>query len=218
MQHEARKVGAVPIYMNGGSGLFLVDTYEAAKTFAESMQQAYRNKTRGGASITCVIQELPEDENIPNDLDGIMKYDLGNILELMRYRLREAKDSPSSVIALASHPFMRPCQACGIEYAEEKDAREQEEPDALYFPSCLKKRSKDYKVKDRIDWILPLVQKSENVPQEYLWDRILFYLNNAGYEIPEGTQRPNDFNEFRRFTKAKEYLGLIYADANGMCN
>ena len=28
--------------------------------------------------------------------------------------------------------------------------------------------------------------------------------------------RPNDFNDFRNFGRAKDYIGLIYADGNGM--
>src|SRR5205814_1003227 len=36
------------------------------------------------------------------------------------------------------------------------------------------------------------------------------------YFLPPKTQRPKDFNAFRDFTQGKEYLGLIYADANGM--
>jgi CRISPR-associated protein Cmr2 len=42
---------------------------------------------------------------------------------------------------------------------------------------------------------------------------------DIGYSLPPDTSeldRPSDFNEFRRFTQSKEYLGLIYADANNM--
>jgi CRISPR-associated protein Cmr2 len=55
-----------------------------------------------------------------------------------------------------------------------------------------------------------------------LWERILSLLNDEGYVWPpeaelEKLDRPNDFNEFRQFAEAsKDYIGLIYADANNM--
>jgi hypothetical protein len=36
------------------------------------------------------------------------------------------------------------------------------------------------------------------------------------YDLPPLTQRPRDFNVFINFKGAKDYLGLIYADANNM--
>jgi CRISPR-associated protein Cmr2 len=50
-----------------------------------------------------------------------------------------------------------------------------------------------------------------------LWGRILQSLGE-NYLPPKSPlpQRPKDFNVFREFTHGKEYLGLIYADANNM--
>ncbi len=50
----------------------------------------------------------------------------------------------------------------------------------------------------------------------------LFNLDDEGYAWPPESEldkldRPNDFNEFRQFAEAsKDYIGLIYADANNM--
>ncbi len=146
------------IYTNGGSGLFLVDT-ERAKEFGERVQQRYREKTSAGASVTFALQELPD--HIKNSsVDKIMAEDLGETLELLRYKLRIAKNHTPDFITLPSHPFIRPCSSCG--------------------------------------------------------NRILYYLDEAKYTVLPNTERPADFNEFRQFTEAKEYLGLIYADANNM--
>jgi hypothetical protein len=52
-----------------------------------------------------------------------------------------------------------------------------------------------------------------------MWDHILRYLKAEDYSFPddpEGLDRPNDFNEFHQFTETRDYLGLIYADANNI--
>ena len=49
-----------------------------------------------------------------------------------------------------------------------------------------------------------------------MWSQLLHCLREKHYVIPDGTERPHDFNAFREFKGGKEYFGLIYADANGM--
>ncbi len=46
------------IYANGGSGLFVVDE-DKADYFCQQVQQAFKNVSGDGASITCFVQELP---------------------------------------------------------------------------------------------------------------------------------------------------------------
>src|SRR5205823_3809314 len=102
------------IYVNGGSGLFLIDE-KIANHFGTSVQKAFREVTGGGSSVTYVVQELPI--GAPSDIDQLLKYPLGETLSLMRYRLRAKKDTSCAILALPSHPFLRQCSACGIEYA-----------------------------------------------------------------------------------------------------
>ena len=45
---------------------------------------------------------------------------------------------------------------------------------------------------------------------------MLGYLQHLNYRLPPDTERPENLNVFRTFRGAKDYLGLIYADANGM--
>ena len=211
MESLARSVdpNAVQVYANGGSGLFLLDS-DKADDFGKMVQGEYRRQTGGGASITYVVQEIPER------IKDVWHNDIWDILELLRYRLREKKNSPPDVFALPSHPFMRPCEACGIEYAEGHDttgARDPDEQDALYCASCLRKRDEDDNVRGCIEDLLEMKPSSAVSP---LWDTLITDLRNINYRLPHRTKRPSDFNVFRNFKGAKDYLGLIYADANGM--
>jgi len=216
MKNIAARIGKEfidPIYMNGGSGLFVVYS-DKAELFCQNVRQEYGELTGGGASITYAIVDLPESKS-----DNVRKADLKDELELLRYYLRKNKNSPLDKMLLPSHPFMHPCDACGILYAEKRDRTGDQDPDELdrfYCTSCLKKRVEDSKVKKRIPDVLGLIKRKEDLPDEYLWDRILCHLNKVEYDILPGTKRPNDFNEFRLFSESKEYLGLIYADGNGM--
>lgn len=220
------------IYANGGSGLFLIDV-DKADHFGQMVQGAFREATGGGATVTYFIQKLPSDA--PDDIDELLDYPLGDTLELMRYCLQEAKDSPADItrydssekdrpadlIALPSHPFMRLCDACGVEYASpdekrKKVSRDSGEENELYCVSCQKKRRRDADVKQRIEWHLD-PDRSRKVDDEFLWVHLIDGLLEKQYRIPsKETDRPHDFNVFRNFKGAKDYLGLIYADANSM--
>ncbi len=200
---------AEEVYANGGSGLFLLDS-DKAKDFGQKVKEEYRKKTGGGASITYVEQEIPAN------IKDVWHDDIWDILELLRYRLREEKNSPPDVLALPSHPFMRPCHACGIEYAEGHDKTgvpDPDERDALFCASCLRKREEDDNVRDCIE---DLLEKNPSSTASPLWDTLIAVLRNINYRLPRGTKRPSDFNVFRNFKGAKDYFGLIYADANGM--
>lgn len=223
MRDKATSYGAVPIYTNGGSGLFLIDA-EKAESFGEEIQKQYREVTGGGSSITFVILDLPD--GAPDNLEELMNYDLKEPLELLRYRLREKKNSPSDVVSFPSHPFMRLCDACGVRYAhgevkEQVEVQDPGEGDGLYCISCIKKRRRN-------KFIIQLIKstikrgkfKRASYDNEYLWVELIRLLRSdevgGEYVLPEDAERPEDFNVFREFKGAKEYLGLIYADGNGM--
>lgn len=217
MEEVARQHGIEikAIYTNGGAGLFVVDA-DRAQEFKLLVQQRYREMSKGRASVIGVVQELPDEA--PERIEDLMDYNLQHQLELMRYRLRMEKDSPPDVIALPSHPFMRPCNSCGNNYAE-NEHHDPGEPNTFYCASCLGKQDEDGRIKQHISGTVERIDKGERVKEVYLWDRILRYLKEAGYNFkgePKRLDRPNDFNEFYHFTEAKDYLGLIYADANNM--
>lgn len=206
------------IYANGGSGLFLIEA-ERADDFGKSVQKACNELTGYSASVTYIVQELPPDA--PQEIDRLLKYPLAETLSLMRYRLRTQKDIPLDSPDLPSHSFMRICDACGIRYAcpdldgEEKSdvERDVDEENNLYCISCQLKRKRDSRVRKEY---IPLIEARQPAPDEYLWDYLIKNLRAEKYNIPPRTDRPHDFNVFRNFKGAKEYLGLIYADANGM--
>jgi len=199
MLHEAHThdIRVKPIFTNGGAGLFLVDK-EGAEDFGHFVQNAYLEETEGRASITYVVQSLPAKiENLT--IEEIEKEDLGDTLELLRYRLHDAKNNPSGLIAITSHPFMHPCDSCGIAYAEKEITQPPDEA-GLYCMSCIRKREEDDRVKIHIPDRIHSPSHSQQLPPQYLWDRVLTQLNTLKYVIPQRTQRPNDFNEFRLFT------------------
>jgi len=202
---------AKTIYAHGGSGLFLIDA-DRADEFGQRVQWKYRDESRGGASITYVVQDLPA--NVTDVSDD----DIWETLELMRWRLREAKDKPPEAITLPSHPLMRPCDSCGVEYADaERKAkagiRDPGEESALFCASCLKKREQDNEVKRLISSI---VRGKTTSDETYLWDYLISHVRNEYDDLTPETERPHDFNVFRNFKGTRDYFGLIYADANNM--
>src|SRR5579885_3836445 len=103
---------AEEVYANGGSGMFLVEgNREAAEELGRLIQKEYANQTKGGATISFAVQELP---------DGVdpWKGDIKDLLDLLNLRLLTAKTKPQDILTLPSHPFMRPCDSCGSQYAE----------------------------------------------------------------------------------------------------
>ena len=232
MVEMARESSAHLIYAHGGSGLFLIDE-DKADVFGKRVQRAFLDTSRGSSSITYAVQRLPT--GISENIEKLMKYDLSRELELVRYKLREEKGYANGTVALPSHPFLRLCDSCGLEYAEKKES--DREVAFFYCASCKEKHDEDERVKESIaDTVKALREERsrrlastsnstqpmpEMESQRFLWDRILFYLEKTDYKglfdrtqpVPE---RPGDFTMFRHFPRSKAYLGLIYADANNI--
>ncbi|GEM_PF-728240 len=211
-KHEAKKV-----YAHGGSGLFLVPA-EKADAFREKVQRAYREKTKGGAAITAVAWPAPEH------ITGIGDEDIGDALDLLQWQLQEEKLHPSPVLALPSHPFLRLCDSCGSEYADAEEhvddsgkkivvPRAPDEANQQYCASCQQKRVRDGEVKGFLKRFVTGHGAFENDP---LWHEIIKRLGKMNYDLTSRPQRPKDFNIFREFKGAKNYLALVYADANNM--
>jgi hypothetical protein len=213
MVEFAESYHAQKVYAHGGSGLFLVPT-EHLGTFSQQVQQAYQDLTGGGASVTCVDVPLPEHVN------DIGSDDIANTLELLQWRLQEEKAYAPTFLALPSHPFLRPCDSCGVEYVdgskEDEDVKHDPgEENERYCKKCQNKRIRDTNVKKIIEEI-EAVQGKRKTYEEHLWDQIIFRLREMDYHLPPLTERPKDFNVFRNFKGSKDYLALVYADANGM--
>lgn len=212
MTQLAERYDAKMVYANGGSGQFIVAT-ELANSFGKEVQQNYLATTGGGASITFVSVPLPEHIiNISND-------DIADTFKLLQWRLQEEKQHPPEIFASPSHPFLRLCDSCGTEYTDaQKESREviraEDEQDEQYCASCQLKRARDSDIKGFIKDI----EAGKRTPydDEYLWNEIIPGLRKMDYNLPPETERPNDFNIFSNFKGAKNYLSLIYADANNM--
>jgi hypothetical protein len=231
---QIKSFKAEKVYANGGSGMFLIEgDREAAEKLGRLIQKEYANQTKGGATISFAVQELP---------DGVdpWKGDIKDILDLLNLRLLTAKTKPQDILTLPSHPFMRPCDSCGSQYAENKDLKGTRDPvdeRKRYCESCLAKRKEDEAVRGAIGTIIDAhdYRRQHNIEKitiekiidewihagrdikkrSYIWEQIVNALPGT-YEIPPETERPSDFNEFRNIPGGKEYLGLIYADGNSM--
>lgn len=213
-----QRYDASPVYAHGGSGLFYVAT-ENADAFGKKVQQAYHRETGGGASITFARLPLPDKISKEN----IRREDLTEFMEILQWRLQEEKLCSPTSLALASHPFMRLCDACGIQYTDasiplKELSRNSDETDQLYCTSCQNKRKQGRVVDQRVQRLIPFNSFADKnlPPNEYMWTTIIERLHELGYDMPEKTERPDDFDVFRNFKGAKDYLGLIYADGNNM--
>lgn len=106
------------------------------------MQQAFRDLTDDGASISFVIQDLPEDA--PHDIGALLNYRMPDTLAFMRHRLREAKNTSSDLMVLPSHPFMCLCDACGIEYSmPEKTKVSRDSGEEMNSIACVVNKSEE---------------------------------------------------------------------------
>lgn len=213
MTRLANRYQAKKVYANGGSGQFIVAT-ELVDSFGKQVQQEYLAVTGGGASITFVSTPLPEH------IVDINEDDITDTFELLQWLLQEEKQHSPEALASASHPFMRICDSCGVEYADAQKKsrdviRDVDEQDEQYCAVCQLKRARDGKIKDFIEKFIK--EAGKRAPHdEYLWNEIITRLRAMDYKVDEKTERPSDFNVFRNFKGAKDYLGLIYADANSM--
>jgi hypothetical protein len=214
--HEAEaEFGAAKIYAYGGSALFLVNS-DGAEPLGKAVQERYHDRTGGGASITYAIQPIP-DNDAPDPLTATKlngDVEMADVLDMLRFRLRLAKDGQrvDSMNALPSHALLCTCNSCGVNYAEEIDPTDPDEPDGRYCRVCKGKRDKNRDNNREL-------REARKIPlsDETLWGRVIHSLGESYLpstsSLPE---RPEDFNAFRQFTRGKDYLGLIYADANNM--
>lgn len=216
---DDKEFHATPVYTNGGAGLFLVDgDKEVAKKFGQRVQQAYSEETKGGASITFAVAEIPAN------IQDAWIDDIWDILELLRYKLAKKKNIPPGVSTLPSHPFLHLCDACGTRYAARRDydeARDEISREKRYCEVCIAKRREDGKVKEGIDDIIEerksIGEVKSSVTHPFVWKKVIDFLSGDYINsIPDGTERPSDFNELRGIAGGKNYLALIYADGNGM--
>jgi hypothetical protein len=217
------------IYAHGGSALFIVDS-DQAEALGKAVQKLYHEETGGGASITYAIQEVPDygaqDIMTAKKLNGNIT--MADVLKLLRLRLRLAKDSLQmkmspedgaqrddqlAYVALPSHALLCTCESCGVAYAQDL-WRDSDDPDdeGRYCRVCIGKHEEDREVKKRLR-----NARKTSLLAKTLWGHILESLGES-YLPPTSPvpERPKDFNVFREFTHGKEYLGLIYADANSM--
>jgi hypothetical protein len=169
--------GSLCIYANGGTGLFAVPA-DVVNKVAEEAAAEY---AAAGASATSAWVPVPEGWSRDTDL--------GPQLRLLAHRMRVAKDERPSHAVLASSPFLRPCEACGVEYSRrlKRDRRRQR-----LCPACLTRRE----------------HRTEATWAEDLRKAM-------GPELGS-ISAPDDFEDIAEASQPGGYIGLIYADGNSM--
>ncbi|WP_069802938.1 Cas10/Cmr2 second palm domain-containing protein [Thermogemmatispora onikobensis] len=216
------------VYANGGSGLFLL-AEDKSEEFVRRVQARYREETQGGATVTGAVQRLPAELAEPD----LWQANLLQQLDLLRYKLRRAKDCPPAIVALPSHPLLQLCDSCGLAYAAGQSPwREPRGEEQRYCPVCLQKRREDAQIKKSIDGLVDAklsgkaLDSAHGAKQAVLWKKLiellpLDYFQEAGQ--PCKPERPRDIDTLRAVASSgrgsgsvRDYLGLIYADGNGM--
>lgn len=218
MKRLADQYNAKRVYTNGGSGMFLVeDSEERARDLGKAIQRIYLEKTESGATISFAVQRIPDDiDDVWHD-KRVHPY-----MRLLHYRLLQAKGSSHQKIeVLPSHPFMRPCDACGTRYAEKRYTGPSADPDdqeRCYCAACLGKRAEDHDVRGGIEQLVKDKVITGNVAERpenpFAWEKLIGMLPPS--YLKPNTIRPSDFNELEGLSGGKDYMALIYADANQM--
>jgi hypothetical protein len=189
------------IYAHGGSGLFLVPT-ERVTAIITALQRRY-HETTAAAGVTGVELALPEGFDLHSPLPSHWKH--------LGLRLRVAKDGNPDYAGRVAHPFLKACDSCGVFPAAQRFPEPGGEP-ALLCRSCAAKRAEDQRIKRQI----PQVIQQEIKPNDaLLWHRLVHALQQSGYPI-HNRERPDDFTQLGEQSRPQGYLGLIYADGDGM--
>lgn len=197
LQAEIDRIAGITVYANGGGALAIVNQ-EDAEPLIHRVTQLYRQQTET-ASITGIDVPIEgPDEQFRSELS------------LLRYKLRMAKDGAyrhHAVDLPMTHSLLRFCQSCGYRHATTTI-----EDGTIVCHSCQQKRVYDRRVLLDIEqWASP---KSSSDPKQ-LWPSLLKRLSAQGYPV-KGYKRPDSFDSLAELSRPRGYMGLIYADGDGM--
>lgn len=174
------------IYCNGGKGLFVTDaSEEEIKIALQNLQNLYLKETKGGAHVVCSYVPYTEPSGYQEAL-----YLAHQVLEENRAHRATTFVSPHSA-------FMKECESCGQNPAEEFDAKKEQ----WICPVCTSKRA---------------MHKEQQIQR--IWRELLEYLR-AKQDIIEEARwydlRPKNFEEIAE-CYGSGCIGLVYADGNAM--
>lgn len=195
---------AATVYAHGGSGLFVVNSNhaEAARL---AVQRRYLEATES-ASVSSAVAELPEMVAPAEDVHVLWRQ--------LAYRLRAAKDRNPTAAELTAHALLQPCEACGLRYSTARWSGP--EGEQRLCGSCNRKRKRDDRIRtqDIPRWLRePGLAAGDDAP---LWHRLISSLRRAGYPLVAGLSRPEDFDTLAAASRPEGYMGLIYADGDGI--
>lgn len=207
MPRAVSQVGGETVYANGGRGLFLVDS-DRVPAIQAAVEQAFQEEapTASFSRADIILSEaitLTDEKKIPTEL------------RTLEYRLQAGKRRPPAPQALLTHPYLNFCSSCGVEYASRSGVEDNRT--VVLCESCHCKREADKNIREKIpDVIAQVVEQGRRFEQtDDLWPYLIACLHEKGYPL-SGYNRPNDFNELAALSSPAGYIGLIYADGDGM--
>jgi len=199
------------VYAQGGGALILVDQAEA-DTVRLAVERLYREEAYT-ASITGVAVNVPAGVavavNSPDDIDDIHRW-----YHLLSYRLRAAKGRNPAYRDLGAHALLRPCEACGDEYASE-DVYDEPEGRVQLCRGCARKRTENRRVKTDSAATFGASTTATDEPM-MLWRRLVEDLRTRAETFNSVHPRPETFDDIGKLSRPSGYFGLIYADGDGM--
>lgn len=191
------------VFADGGSGMFVLNSSDVDAAIA-AVQCLYRNQTET-ASITGASVELTNNSKLKEQLD------------LLPHRIRAAKEKTPLFMEMVSSSFMKICESCGTNYANEAfggaDGTE------YICRACCIKKNKDRMLKKQISNYFSPDFEPDSSGVQPLWQRLSNMLKEkkyGGYPEQQHLDRPNDFNALGELSKPSGYIGLIVADGDGM--
>jgi CRISPR-associated protein Cmr2 len=180
------------IYSSGGSILMFVPDC-LRDEIKEDIEKRYLEKTIT-ATIT-VVTETFSYAQFCFGLDSSAAKPFGELVDLMAYKIRRAKQERKYAPFCETIPFARLCDSCGIRPVSQMVPEPGERP-ARLCQSCCKKRVTG---RDNRGYLLKSIQeKLPSIREKF-----------------DGCENPSDLGTIANVS-GDGYIGLIYADGNGI--
>ncbi len=189
---KSKKYKYEKIFIGGGSGKIIFHDIDNAKKFCKELEEIYRKRTNGDASITTAIVDYDEINFKKSIYHG-------------EKELRKNKDSKYNNCQLMSDHYFKTCESSGILPAEILD---EDGINRKFISSAIhKKREEAKKVSN-----LFFDDFNKYIKNSALEDKIKNKWEVLFSKSPDDKSLPEDINSIGEFSD--RYIGLIYADGN----
>ena len=181
------------VYCSGGS-ILLFTPASLAQEIKQLIEKQYLEETIT-ATITVVTEAFSYSQFcLGLDASAEKPYGFGELVDYMAYRIRRAKQEKKYVPFCETVPFARQCDSCGIRPVSRTVKADDEQ--IHLCNSCHKKRIEG---RDKRGYLLKTI--ADKLPDIR--------------DIYADCDNPKDLEAISGFSEGK-YIGLIYADGNGV--